>query len=45
MRNNVTVTQTFPSLAAANAVRERLAEGRGFDRYEELPVVTDTTST
>ncbi|HEY7386074.1 MAG TPA: hypothetical protein VH743_20635 [Beijerinckiaceae bacterium] len=33
MRNSVTVTQTFPSLAAANAVRERLAEERGFDRY------------
>ena len=33
MRNSVTVTQTFPSLAAANAARERLAEGRGFDRY------------
>lgn len=33
MRNNVTVTQTFSTLAAANAARERLAEGGGFDRY------------
>jgi hypothetical protein len=33
MRNSVTVTQTFSTLAAANAARERLAEERGFDRY------------
>jgi hypothetical protein len=33
MRNLVTVTQTFPSLAAANAARERLTEDAGFDRF------------
>ena len=33
MRNVVTVTQDFPSWAAACAARDRLARDRGFDEY------------
>jgi hypothetical protein len=33
MRNTVTVTRRFPTWAAANEVRDRLAANGGFERY------------
>ena len=33
MRNTVTISQRFPTWAAANNARDRLAQGDGFERY------------